>query len=409
MFNISKYIPPFKAFSFRSINKVRTSCGLNALPDYKLISIVTNADIAKLEKEQYWRSAKDATCYDYILIGKKSDPNYTKEVLTCYNKDGKVISRCYRENGVNTRLRLYSYDENTRTIKDSSFDTSRICDEWKKPQMMNICGRWNINYTEIQWIEKFKTFLDKKITRLLTKRIQPINENTEHFIFRQFPLNLGFGDNESAKIFSTNITKTKAGYEISNPEQTDNLHLNFDDKFLPFRIINPRSEEGIIALTKYYLKDLGLDIFNIGIFPNSQNVAKNSSAHFSNSRREICYSPTVTKKYILNLINTVRHEVEHAWQHSLIGRIGKGNSSYETEALQKLGFLKNADESEEAVKLAIAKEKYPTLTNDEDLSKNIEYKSNYMEIQARNAGKRAEEEYIEAEENFDFFEQFQQA
>jgi hypothetical protein len=32
-----------------------------------------------------------------------------------------------------------------------------------------------------------------------------------------------------------------------------------------------------------------------------------------------------------------------------------------------------------------------------------------MEIQARNAGKRAEEEYLEAEENFDFFEQFQQA
>lgn len=58
MLGISKYIPAFNAFSFRSINKVRTSCGLKALPDYKLISKTVNCDISKLEKEQYWKPAK---------------------------------------------------------------------------------------------------------------------------------------------------------------------------------------------------------------------------------------------------------------------------------------------------------------------------------------------------------------
>lgn len=81
---------------------------------------------------------------------------------------------------------------------------------------MNMCGSWNNNYTEIQWIKKFKTFLQdgKNATQLLTKRIQPINEDTQHIIFRQFPLNLGFSDGESAKIFSVDISKTKTGYEI---------------------------------------------------------------------------------------------------------------------------------------------------------------------------------------------------
>ena len=407
MFGISKYTPQINAFCFCFINRAKTKLGFKPLADYKLISRAHKLDISQIEKGSFWRTSKETATYDYVVIGKKSDPTFIREVLSCYDQDRKLVSRCYRDNGTNTRLRTYSYNENHRTIKDFIFDISNICKAWQVPQIINSGGRWKIQYTEIQKAKKFQTTEKNRfITALTTKRIEPLSENSIKYTFTQFPINVKYNKKIEKRIFNATITKNRNNISISNIEHSKNIDIDKQDKFLPYRILDPHSEEGIIALTKGFLKELGLDSFNIRIVTNSNEVSKNSDANFSNMKKEIHYSSDVLKQCVLYIVETARHEVEHAWQHFMIGRIGKGKSAYEAEALRRFGPLKSWMESDEAVKLSIARDNYPRLKDDEDLSKNIEYQTNYMEVKAREAAENAIIEYTESPNNFAFFEQF---
>ena len=409
MFNISKYMPQINAYCFRSMNKARVFLYLKPKSDYKLISKINSVDISKLNKDKHWNIPSDAVNFDYIVLGKKSDPEFSREVLSCFNENGDVISRCYRDNGINTKRRLYSYEPDKRIIKSQVYDTSRVLEEsWRVPNILNMCGRWNLIFTELQNIRHLNGFFRKGKTPTLmtTKRVEPLTEDSKRYTFRQFPINLGFDKKPNKRVFSAVLTRTKEGINLSDMKQSENLHLDFSDKFLLARILNPHSEEGLTELTKSFLKERGLDSFNIGIVPNCPKVSQNSDAYFSNMNKEICYRTGLTKEYVLSIVDTVRHEIEHAWQHFMIGRIGKGKSQFETEALQKFGQPKNPEDTAEAVKLAVARDNYPRLSDTEDLSKNIEYQTNYMEVKAREAGNKASKEYTQPKDNFIYFEQF---
>lgn len=54
----------------------------------------------------------------------------------------------------------------------------------------------------------------------------------------------------------------------------------------------------------------------------------------------------------------------------------------------------------------MARDDYPKLSETEDLSQNIRYMNNLLEVDARKAGKAAEENYRKYRANFEFFEQF---
>lgn len=409
MFKISKYMPQINAYCFRSINKARTFCGLRPKTEYKLISKSQNVEISNIDKDAHWRVPSGAVTYDYVVIGKKSDLEFSREILSCFDENGKVISRNYRDNGVNTKRRIYFYEPNKRVIKSQIYDTSNVKNSfWRIPAILNIAGRWNLLFTENQNIRHLNGFFKKgKMPTFLTiKRIEPLSENSEKYTFTQFPINLGFADGGGKRIFTTVVTKTKEGLKLSDMKQNKNLDLDFGDKFLLYRVLNPHSEEGLIELTKGFLKERGLDSFNIGIVPNSPKVSQNSYAHFSNTNKEICFRSDLTKDYILSIVNASRHEVEHAWQHFMIGRIGRGKSEFEIDALKKFGPLKTAEEEKEAIKLAIASDNYPKINDVDDLNKNIDYVTNYTEVQARKAGNKASKEYSRPRDNFIYFEQF---
>jgi hypothetical protein len=274
--------------------------------------------------------------------------------------------------------------------------------------LLNFGGRWNLLFTEIQNIKHIDGFFKKgKIPSLLAfKRIEPLDKNSQRYTFTQFPINRGVDKRGNKKVFSATLTRTKNEITLSDLEQSENLYLNFKDKFLLYRILDPHTKDGLVEMTKGFLKERGLESFNIDIITNSTKVAKNGDAHFSNVNKEICYRPGFTKEYVLYIVETVRHEIEHAWQHFMIGRIGKGWSNFETEAYEKFGYPKIPSYVEEAEKLAIARDKYPKLTENEDLSKNIDYMTNYMEIKATEAGEKTAKEYKKAKDNFIFFEQF---
>ena len=92
-------------------------------------------------------------------------------------------------------------------------------------------------------------------------------------------------------------------------------------------------------------------------------------------------------------VSTASHEAEHAYQHSLIGRLGRAKTYYEKTCRWDKGPLKFEYEIVEARKYAEARDNYPILNPKEDLSKNEDYQNNYLELKARLASKIATEIY----------------
>ena len=129
-------------------------------------------------------------------------------------------------------------------------------------------------------------------------------------------------------------------------------------------------------------------------------LGKNTAGYFDEERNEIVYAMNTS-----DFVRTSAHEVEHAYQYCQIGRVGKGYSQYGKNSRKIYGKIEGLQESMEAYKYSIASINYPKLTDEEDLSKNMDYMNNYLEIKAREAGERASNEYREkgAEFNKQFF------
>ena len=189
---------------------------------------------------------------------------------------------------------------------------------------------------------------------------------------------------------------------MSHLKKSKNLALDLSDKFLKIRLLNPKSFEGLIAYTKSLLAEKGLKSLNIKIHPYSNKVSSYVYGYFSSPESEICYGKRLLNETSEEVIDTVAHEVEHAYQYALIGRLGKGNTSYENEALKKLGEIPK-EKRAEAIDYAIAKERY------QQFSKigNAEYHNNLLEIRAADAGKDAAMEYKENVDNYNFFKNFE--
>lgn len=413
MLGLAKYMPQTNAYCFRKVNSLITACGLKPLKEYKLLSKTENINISFIDKNQYWQVPKDSVTFSHVVIGKKSDTSYTKEVMSFFDENQKPIAKMYRENGVFTKLRRYFYDGNKRIIECSNFDISRIDEGITEKNFLNLGGIWKKQSKEIQKIKEFpimaveESAKQRTAKQLFSQKIEYLDENnTRRITYTQHPLNMGFNSKGKKKKFISGVIKNEEyNVSLSDIKQSDNLHLNTTDEFLTFRFLNPHTEEGIIALTKEFLRRNCLEKMNIRIIPNCNRVKTHSEGFFSASKSEICYAKGLLSKYVLHIVDTVAHEVEHAWQHWMIGRIGRGKTAYETRAMELFGFLPQ-QHLEEANKLAIAREKYPIIKDGETFSKNPAYKNNYMEVQANEAGKYAAIDYSQDTENFNFFEQF---
>lgn len=411
MLQISKYTPDFGYYIFKKANKIRQFIGLPQKTEYLLLAKNENVDIAQINKEKYWRIPQKAASFNYVSIGKKFDSDFCREVISFFDENGKLIQKLFRENGKNIKQRIYKYDDEKRTIEQRIFDTSRISDEIQDINVRNMWGMWKKEFTEQQWIMKLKnsfTSNGKQATFLKTKRSTYLNddETIKKVTFTEFsPNSIPHNIRKNIKVLGI-IEQRQNMIKVNNIE-TECITLDKDDKYLPLRFLDLHTPEGLTVLTKYYIGKKGLKPLNIHIIPNSDNVASNSNASFSPSSREIKFSPNVVKQYILDIIDTVAHEVEHAYQHCQIGRLGKGHNDYEFDAFKKFGEIENFEEREEAYKYVIARENYPKFTDDEDLSKNLAYKNNYLEVKARLAGARAADNFEKAKTNFEFFSQFE--
>ena len=375
----------------------------NIPSDFKLITKIKGANISEANKNKFWRIPKNAITFDYVEIGKNSDADFSKEIISFFDETGKLISKTFRENGRNIRQRLYRHEENKKFITDMIFDTTRITEK-VSDMVHNLGGVWRKKSEETQWITKIPELpKNGKIpTELHTRKVNynPQTETIDTITLTQYPVNLGIGHFRKSFItakFEQYLGKPK----LKQATFSKNLKLDFEnDKYLKYRFLDFHTEEGIAAFAKGLLEEKGLDILRIKVYPNSPKVQKNNFGYFNPYMREICFSDTLTQKdlYLPEIVDSIAHEVEHAKQFSLIGRRGNGNCDYEFDAFEKLGELKTSEEKEEALKYFIAKGEYSEFGD--------KYTNNYLEIKAREAGLKTATEFQFPKENFDFFEPF---
>ena len=145
-----------------------------------------------------------------------------------------------------------------------------------------------------------------------------------------------------------------------------------------------------VAFARYLLNEKGLSQLNIPIF-NSNKLPKNIAAYFSELNNYIIFN-TEAKN---DLIEVAAHEVQHAYQFSLIGRLGKSFSYFGLKCLKLLGQITNPLEKNRAYNYFVASEKYPIIENLEFIQNNPAYKNNYLEYDANREAQKIVKDYNE--------------
>ena len=367
--------------------------------DYKLLEKTKKLSVDNFPNDS-WALPTEADKYTRVRIGKKSDKNYEREVVTFYNSKGEMIRRCFRGTDMKNKIREYTKDfflprkdtelngalgVDKRRIKTSEFFPVVAVDQ--------ALGEWKTVSDEEQFVY---SMFDKTKGYRSAKKLH-INKNQYDYegdkahvkaTCVEYPINLGFENPKDKKILSVQVGIENNRAKIESVNNETNVEVSLGDDYLPYRmLVGDKKQE---CLAQHFLDKKDVGDLGINIETNKSKVNNNATAYFSSQNREIVFKEV--QKYAHPVL-IASHEVEHAYQHSLIGRLGRGKTYYEKNCRWKKGSLTAEKDIEEAKKYAIARDNYPILDSKEDLSKNKDYVDNYLEVKARDASKKATEIY----------------
>ena len=386
-----------RSIGFGVVNKLRLACNYPQLEDFKLLSKSENMSVSNAMKNAVKIFVPDleADTFSYISVGKISDSSYHSEIMTFYDKCKRVVMRAFKKNGELNKMRCYEYPScDSRVI--STYEPSHSGDNFAL-----VTAEYQ-RITTLRLNSQLRT--EKCSQRISSKKIvvsDSDGKKTREITFLYTPFNRGVGKPSDRRLLKGLITKEGNDIVLGNIEKTDNVDLDMNDKYLTVRFLDPRTDIGIHTLTRQLLKSKFLDKLRISIFTNCQ-LSENTEGSFSAASRSILFKNFSNAKFHERAVDCVAHEVEHAYQYAQIGRLGKGKTSYETDAMRILGELDNTDEIREAVKYSVADLKYPY--KDANWS-NPFYRDNYLERKAREASEKIVDEY-ENSKNYNFFEEF---
>lgn len=353
---------------------------------YKLAKKISKADISKFREDK--TTLYDVVTFSKARIIKKDDPNFYREIVSFYNKENKLVERRISGSNINPKIKTYKRDYSVAPdgINTYGTNTTFVQTLEKNP----VTKDWDIISNEERYLYAFldNTKNSKYAQKLHINR--NIFEGTDkiHAEITEYPMTLGFEPKFAKKSLKADLNIKKGIPEIEHLESTSNLNIPEKDKFLAFRLLIGSTKQE--ALARYFLKQKALSNADISIVTDRCRVPKNSSAIFSSADKLICFKEV--NKYS-HPVSTAAHEAEHAYQHAMIGRLGCGKTKFESECKKFYGEIKDKRLIDEAKKYAEARDNYPYLTANEDLSKNFLYKNNYLELKAREAGAKAAEEY----------------
>ncbi len=356
--------------------------------------------------EKGFRVPDEVKTYSISKVRIMGEVPVFKEIVTFFDSAKRVLQRYFLTDGVNEKLYLYEYpDENTKIIKRKKFQLPENVGNDVSSGAKNILGHWEDFIEEFQRVIKFpQQEKNGKIPAKVYIKKTKLGRNSREITCTEYPMNLGY-ENTAKKVVSGKVKNVDKELLLSDVQVSDNLDLSLDDKFMKYRLVGVNTNEGIVALTKYYLRQKGIAGLKLSIEPSSWLVDEGDLGYFSLNSRAIRYSKILRTQPSILSVKTAAHEVEHAYEYSLIGRLGKGCSSYETDALYTLDFLPLKD-IEEALRYVDARDNYPRNLAVNELRNNPLYKYNYLEYKARLAGDAAAEEFCKNSNNYNFFKNF---
>lgn len=337
----------------------------------------------KINIDQYKKlssnSPAEADSFTYVTIGKRDDNKFRKKITTFYSGNN-IVERLFESTDGERIIR--EYEHRGHDVKNSN------CRYRKITQKCNTSGD-NGFFTEL--IKEIRTYKSEKTGYTKLEIIKnEINGNKIIANITEYPFN-GKKNNKlnlPRKILGVILDFENGIPNITGTFETPNVKFPVNDKYLAFRFILDNKLK-LTSLTKFFIQEKKLDKLGIKI-EIKDDIGKNTSGYFSELENKIAYKTGTT-----NFVDLSAHEVEHAYQYRQIGRIGKGYSEYGRKSLKYYGKIDGIKEGMEAHKYTIASANYPELKDDEDLSKNMEYMNNYLEVKAREAGERAQKEYNE--------------
>ena len=382
-------------FSIRSIKAFTTKVPrLFGVSEHKspyiLLKKISESPIGKFPKDS-WTVPEEAKTFNFVEIGKRADPAYNCEIVSFYDKDGNIIQRYQKGTDIPRKSRKHTYDFMLTKDKES-LNIRRI----KTTEYLND-GKGDYNWQHVSDEDQFvNTNYNVKKGTHCAKKVQ-INKtlygkcddgDNISVTMTEYPTTLGLEPKSAKKMMGVDMVMKDGIPYIYGTNQTLNVKFPTDDDFLAFRFLQPQAKQE--ALAKYFLKQKGLDKANVTIITSVSDVAENSSACFRPDAGIIFFKdvPRYTSP-----ADTAAHEVEHAYQHSQIGRLTSGRTDYEKRCHALFKPIVDKKEESEAFEYLCASESYPILTKNEDLVLNKDYMENYMEIKAREAGEKADEKY----------------
>lgn len=357
---------------------------------YYLIEKLENMPIKKFPRDS-WAIPQDAVTFKQVKIGKTKDSEYRRNIISFYDKEHKIIRQFQSGTEIPHTCKEYSYSDNLTKDEElvhvKKIHTAKYLPIDGYPDWHDTSDVEQFIHTDLNKLKKHN--FARKVTIKRTKYNLASLGKKFTTVFTEYPFNLGFEPKKSLKILGADIEIKNGIPYISGTIESPTVKFPEDDKFIAFRFLEKEQKQE--SLTKYFLKQKGLERANIEVETGEGLVPENAAAVFTHGYGSIYF------KHIPQFTSPAKsagHETEHAYQYSLIGRLLCGaDSEYEKRCFRTFGKLPSITKIKEAEKYADAKAKYPKIDDIENLSENKEYMNNLLEVKAREAGKKASEDY----------------
>ena len=322
---------------------------------------------------------ENAVTYSYINIGKKNMPDFQKTVITFNDKDDQVIRKIFVGTGMTSKIRDYEKNVYAKDGWNEFLEHRHI----KTKEVTPDGNGWQPVQEEDQYIHLSTT--KYKYKRGFARKLH-INKNEYHHdngqnkivaTITEYPYNMGFQNIKDKKVMEVEMSIKNNRPHIDDVLPSTNVELPKNDEYLPYRFL--LGEQKQTSITQKVLDDKGVGNLGVGIYYSKDIVPKNSEGMFNHFDGNIYYRD-VSKSHPVKIAG---HEGEHVYQYSLIGRLGKLLSKFGIICKTHLPSVTDIKEMDKGYKCVIAAEKYPKLSETENLKNNLDYWENGLEVGAR--------------------------
>lgn len=356
----------------------------------KQYQLLEKAEILKKDApDEFLFAPNKAVRIKHVTVGKRKDKDYYREIVSYYDDYDQIIMRTQSGNNIPRTKRTYTYSSgytnDNKPVDIREVHTTQYIPAYEGANQ----GRWAPVCNEQQYVRNNIELSKKKkvvnAKKLHITRTDYSTNGNRNITLTEYPMVYGFEPKSAKKEMKIGLN-FKFGEKI--PTITDlsgskNVELPQNDEFLKFRFLV--GEEKQEALAKYFLEKKGLANAKVGV--GTKKTHDTSNAEFDPEWGWIWFN-----KIVREPAKTAAHEVEHAWQHSIIGR-AFAQTPYEQRCRDIYGPLDTIELQIEAQRLAQAKAIYPSDTRTADGELKPEYLNNYFEVKAREAGEKAKEAY----------------